>query len=152
VNLLFLRPCTNSNTTFIPFPTYLKTPVALHLTRIFVQYLLETLQRAILIQFQSQFLTTISTRPIKVWRERQTNKMQQSDVYYQLLSQHVSGIIMLIFRRTAYGVLLWFCWMWLVAVVRRCFVGCEHCSHPTTQSLHCSWCTRCGNKETGFML
>ena len=26
--------------------------------------------------------------------------MQQSDVYYQLLSQHVSGIIMVIFRRT----------------------------------------------------
>jgi hypothetical protein len=29
-----------------------------------------------------------------------TNKMQQSDVYYELLSQHVSGIIMPIFRRT----------------------------------------------------
>ena len=29
-----------------------------------------------------------------------TNKIQQSDVYYQLLSQHVSGIIMPIFRRT----------------------------------------------------
>ena len=26
--------------------------------------------------------------------------MQQLDVYYELLSQHVSGIIMLIFRRT----------------------------------------------------
>ena len=33
-------------------------------------------------------------------RERKTNKMQQSDVYYQLLSQHVSGIIMPTFRRT----------------------------------------------------
>ena len=33
---------------------------------------------------------------------------------------------------TAYGVLRWFCWMWLVAVVGRCVVGCEHsqCSHP----------------------
>ena len=95
--------------------------------------------------------------------------MQQSDVYYQLLSQHVSGIIMPIFRRTktgcycircsalvlldvvgsgcgalrcrmraayghlqeskgpvtAFGVLFWFCWMWLVAVVGRCAVGCE---------------------------
>ena len=30
-------------------------------------------------------------------------------------------------RVTAYSVLLWFCWMWLVAVVGRCFVGCEHC-------------------------
>jgi len=29
-----------------------------------------------------------------------TNKMQQLDVYYQLLSQHVSGIIMLIIRIT----------------------------------------------------
>jgi hypothetical protein len=28
-------------------------------------------------------------------------------------------------RVTAYGVLLWFCWMWLVAVVGRCVVGCE---------------------------
>ena len=28
---------------------------------------------------------------------------------------------------TAYGVLRWFCWMWLVAVVGRCVVGCEHC-------------------------
>jgi len=41
---------------------------------------------------------------------------------------------------TAFGVLLWFCWMWLVAVVGRCFVGCEHyegfCSTETfiTQS------------------
>ena len=31
-------------------------------------------------------------------------------------------------RVTAYGVLRWFCWMWLVAVVGRCVVGCEHCS------------------------
>jgi len=29
-----------------------------------------------------------------------TNNMQQSKVYYQLLSQHVSGIIMPFFRRT----------------------------------------------------
>ena len=28
---------------------------------------------------------------------------------------------------TAYGVLSWFCWMWLVAVVGRCVVGCEQC-------------------------
>jgi len=49
----------------------------------------------------------------------------------KLLSQHVSGIIMPISRRTiprvtAYGVMLRFCWMWLVAVVGRCVVGCEH--------------------------
>ena len=29
-----------------------------------------------------------------------TTTMQQSDIYYQLLSQHVSGIIMPLFRRT----------------------------------------------------
>jgi len=29
---------------------------------------------------------------------------------------------------TAFGVLFWFCCMWLVAVVGRCVVGCEHCS------------------------
>ena len=29
-------------------------------------------------------------------------------------------------RVTVFGVLLWFCWMWLVAVVGRCVVGCEH--------------------------
>jgi len=33
-------------------------------------------------------------------KREKTKKMQQSDVYYQLLSQHVSGIIMPIFRRT----------------------------------------------------
>jgi len=32
-------------------------------------------------------------------KREKTNKMQQSDVYYQLLSQHVLGIIMPIFRR-----------------------------------------------------
>ena len=35
-----------------------------------------------------------------VKREKKTNTMQQSDVYYQLLSQHVLGIIMPIFRRS----------------------------------------------------
>jgi hypothetical protein len=37
---------------------------------------------------------------LKCEEREKTNKMQQSDVYYQLLSQHVSGIIMSIFRRT----------------------------------------------------
>jgi len=58
-----------------------------------------------------------------------TNKMQQMFIFK--ISQHVSGIIMPIFRRTrritACGVLRWFCWMWLVAVVGHCLVGCEHC-------------------------
>ena len=33
-------------------------------------------------------------------KREKTKKMQQSDVYYQLPSQHVSDIIMPIFRRT----------------------------------------------------
>jgi len=27
---------------------------------------------------------------------------------------------------TAFVVLFWFCWMWMVAVVGRCLAGCEH--------------------------
>ena len=29
---------------------------------------------------------------------------------------------------TAFGVLFWFCWVWLVAVVGRCLAGCDHYS------------------------
>jgi len=32
---------------------------------------------------------------------------------------------------TSCVVLRWFCWMWLVAVVGRCLVGCEHCEGRT---------------------
>jgi hypothetical protein len=39
---------------------------------------------------------------------------------------------------TVFGVLFWFCWMWLVAIVGRCVVGCEQCSHPTTQRRRCN--------------
>ena len=71
----------------------------------------------------------------EAWREN-TNKMQQSRcllsnsyVYYQLLSQHVSSIIMPIIRRTKTVYYCVWClrWMWLVAVVGRCVVGCGHC-------------------------
>jgi len=53
--------------------------------------------------------------------------MQQSDIYNQLLSQHVSGHHYAYLQEnkepvTVFGVLLWFCWMWLVAVVGRCLV------------------------------
>ena len=34
---------------------------------------------------------------------------------------------------TVFGVLFEFCWMWFLAVVGRCVVGCEHRSNPTTQ-------------------
>jgi len=57
-------------------------------------------------------------REQSVKREK-TNKMQQSDVSYQLLSQHVSGIIMLIFRRTK---TVCYC-MWCAALVLLDVVG-----------------------------
>ena len=44
-------------------------------------------------------------REESVNREK-TNKMQQPDIYYQLPSQHASGIIMPIFRRTK---TVWYC-------------------------------------------
>jgi len=37
---------------------------------------------------------------------------------------------------TARGVLRWFCWMWLVAVVGRCVVGCEHCEGYCSTASH----------------
>ena len=53
---------------------------------------------------------------------------------------------------TAFGVLFWFCWMWLVAVVGRCHVGCEHYArqrpnnrykpHPAEPEQH----TKCNNR------
>ena len=72
-----------------------------------------------------------------VKREREkTNKMQQSDVYYQqCLNMFRASLCPSSGEKipcvTACGVLRWVCWMWLVAVVGRCVVGCEHC--PTTQ-------------------
>jgi len=48
-------------------------------------------------------VTVHREQSVKRERERErekTNKLQQPDVYYQLLSQHVSGTIMPIFRRT----------------------------------------------------
>ena len=38
---------------------------------------------------------------------------------------------------TARGVPRWFCWMWLVAVVGRCVVVCEHCEGSGCGALRC---------------
>ena len=58
--------------------------------------------------------------------------MQQSDVYYQLCLNMFRALLCPSSGEqrpyvTARGVLRWFCWMWLVAVVGRCVVGCEQC-------------------------
>ena len=58
-------------------------------------------------------------REQSVESEEKTNKMQQSDVYYQLLSQHVSDIIMPIFRRTK---TVCYC-IWCTALVLLVVVG-----------------------------
>ena len=49
---------------------------------------------------RSLLLTSVTTCFGHHYAHLQENKIQQLDVYYQLLSQHVSGIIMPIFRRT----------------------------------------------------
>ena len=41
---------------------------------------------------------------------------------------------------TARGVLRWFCWMWLVAVVGRCVVGCEQCEGYCSTLVGCEHC------------
>jgi len=64
-----------------------------------------------------------------------TNKMQQLDVYYQYFltcfGHHYAHLQENKTCVTARGVLCWFCWMWLVAVVGRCVIGCEHCESRT---------------------
>jgi len=65
-----------------------------------------------------------------------TNKMQQLDVYYQYFStcfgHHYAHLQENKTCVTARGELRCFCWLWLVAVVGRCVVGCEH---PTWSNL-----------------
>ena len=72
-----------------------------------------------------------------------TNKMQQSDVYYQhCLNMFRASLCPSSGEQrpcvTACGMLRWFCWMWLVAVVGRCVVGCSHPTRqrPTTATNH----------------
>ena len=57
----------------------------------------------------------------------------------KLLSQHVSGIIMPIIRRTrvwtaAYGVLHWLCWLWLCGAGTR---AVSQLHHQENKSVHC---------------
>ena len=66
----------------------------------------------------------------KVWREK---NQQDATIRYLLLTsvskcfgQHYAHLQENKGPVTAFGVLFWFCWMWLVAVVGRCLVECEH--------------------------
>ena len=76
----------------------------------------------------------------EVWRERENQ--QDATIRCLLLTfvstcfgHHYAHLQENKDRVTAYSVLLWFCWMWLVAVVRHCLVGCEHCEGFSVQRL-----------------
>ena len=88
----------------------------------------------------TKYYSATNTDITECEEREKTSKMQQSDVYYQLLSQHVSGIIMPIFRRTK---TVCYC-IWCTALVLldvagsgcgalRCRMRARQCSHPTTQ-------------------
>ena len=66
-----------------------------------------------------QWLGVRTPKHYEAVKREKTSKMQQSDVYYQLLSQHVSGIIMPIFRRTK---TVCYC-IWCTALVLLAVVG-----------------------------
>ena len=75
-------------------------------------------------------------------KRQKTKKMQQLDVYYQLMSKHVSGNIMPTFRRTKTVCYCVWCTalvvlVRLVAVVGRCVVGCEQCEGYCSTVLRC---------------
>jgi hypothetical protein len=67
-----------------------------------------------------------------VKREKKTNKIQQLDVYFQLLSQHVSGIIMPIFRRTKTVCYSIWCTVLVLLDVVGSGCGALRCSTPYT--------------------
>ena len=78
------------------------------------------------------------------WRERNQQDVTNPMFIIKLLSQHVSGIIIPIIRRTrpcttAYGVLHWLCWLWLCGAAS--WAVC-------TVLLFDSNCTTCGSTRS----
>ena len=68
----------------------------------------------------------------EVWRERKNKKdliirCLLSTTVSTCFGHHYAHLQENKDRVTAFDVLFWFCWMWLVAVVGRCVVGCEQC-------------------------
>jgi hypothetical protein len=57
--------------------------------------LLDGSRTGLVAEARRKFLPFLRTEAL--FEERKTNKIQQLDVYYNLLSQHVSGIVMPIF-------------------------------------------------------
>ena len=75
--------------------------------------------------------------PVTVRREQSVEREDQQDATVRCLvltsvstcfGHHYAHLQEYEGPVTACGVLFWFCWMWLVAVVGRCVVGCEQCS------------------------
>ena len=68
----------------------------------------------------------------KVWRERKPTRCKNQMFIINMFraslcpsSEEQRPCV------TACGVLRWFCWLWLAAVVGRCVVGCEQCEGRT---------------------
>jgi len=87
----------------------------------------------------------------KLWSERENQQDATVRCLSSTLSQHVSGIIMPIFRRTRRVLLRWFCWMWLVAVVGLAPYNAvphnRYQPHPAEPAQH----TTCSNTRLGLL-
>jgi len=96
-------------------------------------------------QLQQNFSTDGNETRFRMWRDRKPTRCnnQMFIINFSLNMFRASLCPSSGEQRpcvTAYGVLRWFCWMWLVAVVGCCVVGCEHCegycSTTTTNHIH----------------
>jgi hypothetical protein len=65
---------------------------------------------------------------VYVWTERKNQKDATIIVtsVWTCFGHHYAHLQEIKEPVTAFGVLFWFCWMWLVAVVGRCLEECEH--------------------------
>ena len=99
-------------------------------------------------------------------KREKNQQMQQLDVYYLTsisicFGHHYAHLQENKEHVTAFGVLFWFCWMWLVAVVGRCVVGCEHQQVATIRCLlfnfylnlfRASLCPSSGKQRTRYCI
>jgi len=84
-----------------------------------------------------------------LWSEIENQQDATVRCLLSIIFQHVSGHHYAHLQEnktcvTACGVLRWFCWMWLVAVLGRCLVGCEH-YQPQPQPAEPAQHTTCSN-------
>jgi len=89
------------------------------------------------------------------WRERNQQDATNLMFIIKLLSQHVSGIITPIIRRTrpcttAYGILHWLCWPWLCGAGTRATASINQCRTP--YAVPQSWSPEDGQIDARNML